>query len=217
VLAIFIILICPISLTLHKVMDMTIHNQYPDIELTSPVYFYNCGTYNEYPVERTDDSAMMKIEFRFDLGQYESRGILMYEVRKKGNEVSNHQSDIDIMHVKLTEKVSKMMRLLVTWKVERLKKPSVHIMLIEHNNNLVLNEDKLAKLYDKINDRSSRYDNPSRCAWLICNNAALVATCKATGKNCPKLNINISKEDKNKYTKKPMWVNQKGKYHFLMT
>jgi hypothetical protein len=82
-LMIFPMLMCAVSLTLYKTMVMTVHNQYSDIELASPVYFCNRGTCYEYHVERTDNSAMIKLDLKFDLDQDELEGILIYEVRKK--------------------------------------------------------------------------------------------------------------------------------------
>jgi hypothetical protein len=54
ILAIFLALICDISLTPYETMVMTVYNQCPDIELASPSYFCNHGTYYEHPVERTN-------------------------------------------------------------------------------------------------------------------------------------------------------------------
>jgi hypothetical protein len=106
-LAIFLILICTFSLVLYETMDVTIHNLYSDIELTSPVCFCDNGTYDEYPVDEMDNGTMMKIGFRFDLAQSESGGILMYEVQRKGDTKSDHQLSIDIISTKAVEDASK--------------------------------------------------------------------------------------------------------------
>jgi hypothetical protein len=118
ILAIFLILMCITSLTLHEVMNVTVHNQYSDIELASPVYFCNCGTYNEYPIERTSNGITMKIGFRFGLDKLPG-GILMYELQRKGNTKSDHRSRgnakslrpprTDITSTNAVEDTSKMM------------------------------------------------------------------------------------------------------------
>jgi hypothetical protein len=48
-------------------MAIAVHNEYPDIELVSPVYFCAGGTYYEYPVEKKDKGIMMKFDFRINL------------------------------------------------------------------------------------------------------------------------------------------------------
>jgi hypothetical protein len=151
-LAIFLTLMRTVSLSLHGTMDVIVHNQHRKIELVSPVYFCNHGTYNEYSVERTDTGTMMKISFRFDLHQDESSGILMYEVRRNRSTKFDHQPGTNITYAKIIEDTFKMGLLLVAWRIDRSWKYRIYTMLVEFDNELVLSEDKLAKLYDKIYD-----------------------------------------------------------------
>jgi hypothetical protein len=210
-LVIFPMFTCTTRLILCGAMDMTIHNQYPDIELVSPVYFCNHGTYNEYPVERTDVSAMMKISFNFFVLGKLPGGILMYKVRRKGSAKSDHQSSTDTTSTEPIENTSKMMRLLMDWKIENFWWPRVRIMLVEYDNELVLNE--LEQLYDSINDIPPGY-SPSR--WLMCDNTVLVATCKAVQKVSPGLKITISKGAKDEYTKSASWIDSERQVSSLM-
>jgi hypothetical protein len=161
------------SLTLHRTMTMTVNNWYPDIRLASPMYFCNGGIYYEHPVRRAYAGAIMMIDFRLDLDQDASNGILIYELQRKENAESDQQSSVDTIYTKVIEEASKMMRLLITWKIKHLEEPKVSIVLVECDNELVLNEDKLARLYDKVNAISSEYSNPSRRTWLMCDNTAL--------------------------------------------
>jgi hypothetical protein len=173
-LAIFLELMHTVSLTLHKIMNVTVYNQYLDIELASPVYFCNRGTYYECSVERTDVGTIMKISFRLDLDQDEPGGILMYAVQRKGNAGSDHQSSIDTVYAKVIEEASKMMRLLITWKIKHLEEPKVNVILVEYDNKFVLNEDKLARLYGKVDDIFSQCSNLSRRTWSMCDNTVLI-------------------------------------------
>jgi hypothetical protein len=204
---------CTASLTLLGAMDVTVHNQYSDIELVSPVYFYNCEMYNEYPVERTDVGAMMKTSFRFGFDQDKPGGILMYEIQRKGNIKSDHQPGTDTTPAEAVEDTSKMMRLSMAWKIGRFGELSVHVLLVEHDNGLVLDEDRLALLYDKINEMPSGH-NLSR--WLICDDIVLVATYKAVQKGDLELKINISKGTKDKYTKSALWIDSERQVSYLM-
>jgi hypothetical protein len=109
---------------------------------------------------------MMKIEFKFDSDQDKPGGILVYKA--KSNTRSNHQSSID----RIIEDTLKIMRLLVAWKIERSGELDVNMALVEYGDELVLDEDKLANLYDKINDIPSGY----RHTWLMYDNTVLKVT-----------------------------------------
>jgi hypothetical protein len=209
-------LMCTVSLILHGVIDVTVHNQYPNIDLVSPIYFCNCGIYNEYPVERTDDGAIMKVDFRFDLEQNGSGGILAYEVQRKGNIGSDHQPSTDTTSTETVEDTSKMMRFLMAWEIERLREPKVHIMLIEYDNEFALNEDKLAQLYGKIDDQLSRRYRASKSTWLVSDNTVMEAKYETVQKGGPKLKITISKGAKEEDTKSTLWIDSERQVSFLM-
>jgi hypothetical protein len=219
---------CIVSLTLHKTMVMTVHNQYPDIELVSPVYFCNCETCYEYPVKGKDVGVTMKIGFRFDLDQDDPGGILMYKLRRKRNERFDHQSIIDTIYAKVIEEASKMMQLLVTWKIERLEEPNVNIMLVEYGNESALNEDKLIQLYDKVNDihfysleetffdHDSLSFDSSRHTWLMCDNTVLAVPYKVVREEDFELKITISQEFRDLDTIKSMWIDAERQVSSLM-
>jgi hypothetical protein len=206
-------LICTVSLTLQEAMDVTVHNQYPDIELMSPVYFCNHEICHEYSVERTDVGDTMKIGFRFDIGLNEHGGILMCEVQRKGNKKSDHQSNTDTTSIEAVEDASKMMQLLVAWKFYRPRKYRIRIVLVEHCNELVLNEEKLAKLYDKIYNIPSevykwilKYDSIYKSTWLMRDNTVLEAVNETIREKGFELKITISKGVRNLDAMKPFWM-----------
>jgi hypothetical protein len=195
-------------------MNTIVHNQHPDIELVSPVYFCNCGIYNEHPVKRTDAGAMMNVGFRFDLDNLPS-GILMYEVQKEGKAKSDHQPSIDIVSTQTAKDTSKMMRLLVAWKIEQFEEPRIHIVLLEHDNELVLNEDKLVQLY-KVNDQFSRRYNSSKSTWLVSANTVLEAAYEVVQKEGIELKITISEGAKDNDTKSALWIDSERQVSSLM-
>jgi hypothetical protein len=213
ILVIFLIPMYISSLTFHETIYVTTHNLYSDIEIASPVYFCNRGTYNECPVARTNVGAMMKIGFRFDLGKLLC-GILMYEVQKKGNTKSNRQYITDTTSTKTIEDTLKMTRLLVIWKIKSYERFKVHIALVEHGNEFVLNEDKLAELYDKVDSQLSRRCNT--CAWLMNDNIVLEVTYEVVQKGDLELKITISKRAKNKYTKSALWTDSERQVLLLI-
>jgi hypothetical protein len=221
-LVIFPILMCTVSLILHNTIDVTVYNQYSDIELVSLAYFCNCETYDEYSIEREDIGSMMKIGFRFDLEQDEPGGILIYKVQR--NTKSDHQSSTDTTSAEAVEDTSKIMQFLVTWKVTCSWKMIIAFtMLVEHSNELVLDEDKIAHLYDKVNDMPiemyklfSRYDGVFKSTWLICDKTVLEATYELTFEKGIELKITVSEGVENKYTMKPLWIDPTGQVLSLM-
>jgi hypothetical protein len=204
-LAIFPTLTCTVSLTLQKTMIMTVYNLYSDIELVSPMYFYNCETYYEYP-EIMYIGTMMKIDFRFDSDQDEPGGILMYKVQRKETTRSDHQFSIDAISAKVIEEVTKRIRLLVAWKIERSGKPKVNIILVECDNETVLDKDKLAQLYDKIDNQPSRHYEFSERTWLMYPNTVLETAYWVVHEEGLGLNIIISDGIEDEDVMRPMWI-----------
>jgi hypothetical protein len=217
-LVISLMLMRTTSLTLHKTMDVAVHNRYPDIELTSPAYFCSHGTLYEYPIETADTGAMMKTGFRYDHGQDEYGSILMYKVQRKVK--SDHQSNTDITSV---EDTWERIRLLVAWKFKRSKGLNVRIMLVEHDMWLVLNEDNLAKLYEKINDIPSgvyilffRHDGIYKSTWLIGDDTVLEVAYEVICKECIELKIIISEGAKDKDAKLALWIDSERQVSSLI-
>jgi hypothetical protein len=177
-------------------MMMTISNRHSDIELVSPVYFCAGGTHYAYPVEQKDKGVAMKFDFRFDPDQDESGGILMYEIQRKENAKSNQPS-------KIIEEAPKTIRLLVIWKTKHLKEPKLSVILVEYDNKLVLNENKLAQLYEKFNDIPANY---YRNTWLMWDNITLDESRKLLWHTSFELEIIISKGFRGSDIIRPMWI-----------
>jgi hypothetical protein len=207
-LVIFLMLTHAVSLAPRGVMDVAIYNQYLDIELVSPVCFCDCGIYNEHPVARTDVGAMMKISFQFGLEKLPG-GILMCEVQREGNIESDCQFSTDTTSIEAAEDTSKITRLLVAWKIEHFGEPIVRIILVEYDRELVLNEDRLAKLYDKVNEQFPKRYNPSRYTWLLSTNTVLETTYEVAQREGLELKIAISEGVKDWNTRAALWIDPK--------
>jgi hypothetical protein len=205
-------------------MDVTVYNQYPDIELVSPVCFCNRRKHYEYHVERMDIGTMMKVGFRFEFNKL-SGGILVYKVQKKENTKYDYQHNTDITPTEAVEDISKMMRLLVVWKGDNHWRLERRILLVEHDNELVLNEDKLAKLYDKIYNMplevynwTRKYDSDGiyKSTWLMYDDIVLEAADEVIYERGYELKITISKGDRNLDAMKPMWIDSTRQVSALM-
>jgi hypothetical protein len=208
-LAIFLTLMHAVSLILYETLDVTIHNQYPDIELASPICFYDGGISNEYSIEWIDDATVrtsFKSHLEFIPGQNKPRGILVYEVQRKGNTTSE-----------VVKNTSKIMRLLVAWKIFSWVAPQVNIMLVEHDNELILDEDELMQLYDKIDDPFSRYyDEPFQSIQLVYENTVLDVIYEATHKEGLELKITISEKVEGENTELAPWIKEERQVSLMM-
>jgi hypothetical protein len=202
-LVIFFMLMCIVSLTLHGVMDVTVRNQYSDIELVSPVYFCNHGSYNEYPIERTDIGAMMKIGFSFGLDKLPG-GILMYKVQRKRGVMSDRQPKADATPTEVVEDTSKTMRLLVVWEIEHFRDLRVYIVLVEHDNELEWDEDRLSELHQKRWHSLNAWIDSTRNNWLLDDGAVLETTIKVMNGG-HRWDIFIS-EGSNDNVRRPLWI-----------
>jgi hypothetical protein len=224
-LVIFFILTRTVSLTLHTTMDVTVHNRYPDIELVSPICFYNHEKRYECLIEKTGVGTMMKTSFRIEMNEL-SGGILAYKVQRKGNTKSDCQPNTDTTSTEAIEDASKIMRLLVTWKENDSRDLIIRMLLVEHDNELVLNEDKLEQLYNKVNDIPSelynwilKYDDDDgiyKSTWLMCDNTVLKAACELIYEKGRELKVIISEGVRNLDDMKPLWVDSTRQVSYLM-
>jgi hypothetical protein len=222
-LAIFLILTYTVSITLHITMDATVHNQYSDIELTSPVCFCDGRTYTGYSVERMDNGTVIKVGTRFDLNQDKSEGILMCEVQRDRSTESDHQASTDTTFTEAAEDTSKITRLLVTWEIRSSGKFMVYIVLVEHDNELVLNEAELVQLYNNVNDIPYevyewilKYDGIYKSTWSIYDNIVLEATDELICEKGLELKITVTEGSKDEDTESALWIDSERQVSSLM-
>jgi hypothetical protein len=201
-----------VSFTLHETMAVTVHNRHPNIEVVSQVYFCNDGGHYDQSIERTNTSTIMKIGFRFGLDRLPD-GILMYELQRRGNSESDHQPNTDTISAEVVKNASEVMHLSVIWKMNCSGKLKVRMTLVEHDNKLVLNKDKLAQLYNKVHDIPFEYDY---FGWLMCDNIELAAKYMVMYEEGLGLKIIISKGVRTNCAMKPIWIDSTRQVSSLM-
>jgi hypothetical protein len=125
----------------------------------------------------------------------------------------NHQSSAGITSAEAVEGTLKMMQLLMVWKIVCPWGFGTRIVLVEHDDKLVLNEAKLRQLYDKVDNMSSelynwirKYDDISKSTWLMHGNTALEISNELIMEKGYELRIDISGEVKDRHTIKPLWI-----------
>jgi hypothetical protein len=88
---------------------------------------------------------------------------------------------------------------------KHLKEPRLNVMFVECDNKLVLSEDKLAKLYDEIDNQFFEY-YPSRYTWLMCDHIALAASYKVAREKGIELKIAVFKSLRTPDVIKSVWI-----------
>jgi hypothetical protein len=198
-------LTCTASLIPRGTMDVTVNNHYSDFEISKPLYFCERRAHDGRPIERIGTGNMTKIGFRFGSERLPS-GILIYELRRKGNVEPDYRLDVGIISLEPIEDISRIMQLLVIWKFDPSEEVTIHVMLVEHSNELTLNEDKLEQLYNKIDNQLPKHSDSRKRTWLVTASEVLAVTYKVIHEEDFKLKIDISEGVVDKDTIKPIWI-----------
>jgi hypothetical protein len=192
-------LIYIISLTLRSTVDMVIDNQCSNVRLTSLVYFTKDATCHIRFPQQVDSKSMMEVNFRTGLDRSKFGGALLYYLQREDNETGNRSN---------TDKdASTSTQLLVIWGFNSDEEPYFCACLIEHDNTLVWNEDKLKRLYhiyDSQNNIELVFDWEG---WLLDDNTKLQTVRESSYKRGFKRKITISEEKDLLSPRKPLWIN----------
>jgi hypothetical protein len=195
-LSMLIMLIYAISLSIRPSFKLTIHNQCLNVSLTPPVYVtgdgLECHRPPDYKVYAGDT---MKSGFIIKSDNV-SYGVLIYRLQRK----QSHES------TEIGKDTSNVVHLLVIWKIPDSKMLYADVLLIEHTEALIWNEDNLNKLYHKNRSRLKKYNDTVSYVWSMDHNTALKTTFSARVlKGNPKLSISIS-EEKDEHAIRPLCV-----------
>jgi hypothetical protein len=183
---IYSLLIYIISLTLQSIMNVTMNNRCTNIELVSPAYFIKDTTYHMHLPQQVDSRSIMKAKLKAGISQDAFGGILLYLLQWK-------------------EDASTSIELLMIWGCKSSRLYS-HVRLIEHENTLVWDKDKLKRLHNLYN---SQYNiNFNRREWFLNDGTKLKTECE-TSYGGLEMNITISEEKDLLSHKKPLWVDPK--------
>jgi hypothetical protein len=112
-------------------VKLIIHNQFPGIELVSPMYYINGATCYLSPAQRVDVDSTTQAGFDIGLTQDKSTGVLIYKLQRRNADEFNEETCI---------------RIVIIWEVHRSGKFSVASLIVEHNKSHVWDEDKSLQL-----------------------------------------------------------------------
>jgi hypothetical protein len=195
-LSILIVLMYTVSLPIRPSFKLNIYNRCLNVGLASPV----CITSDELECHRVPDyeactGGTMRSCFVIKSDD-ESYGVLMYKLQRK----RTHKS------AEISKDTSSIAQILVVWRISESKELYTNVLLVEHDNSLIWNEDKLNKLYHKNHDWLKEYTDTTSDTWLVDNDIVLKTTFSVKDlKGNPELNISISEENDD-YTIRPLCV-----------
>jgi hypothetical protein len=176
------------------VLNITIHNQYPGLELASPVCFSNGTTHHVSPNRQVDIDTAMKASFGMDSEQKDFKGALLYKLQRKYADRDDSCPNDSARSVK---DIETNMYLLVTWDIES-HNHEFCVCLIECPANITWDEDKLWILYKEYDYQFCKYYQSGIITWLMYDGAVIETRFNIKYGPDYKLDINIS-EGTNKY------------------
>jgi hypothetical protein len=145
-----------------EVLNITIHNQYPDLELTSPVYYSNSTTYHVLSSQQTGIGATIEANFGIDSKQKIFEGALLYKLKRKYTiKTDNHPNSTASIEDSATN-----IHLLVVWDVEDYDH-RFRVCLIEFTNDFTWDENKLWVLHREYKYLFDVYYKPNIITWMI--------------------------------------------------
>jgi hypothetical protein len=172
-----------------EALSITIHNQYPDLELTSPVYFSTGIPCYVSPSQKIDISNMtMEASFGIAFKQEIFEGALLYKLRKKHTTKTDSQSDNSTVFI---DDTTANMHLLVVWNIGD-DYHTFRVCLIECTNDFTWDEDKLWALYRDYNDQFREGYKSNTNTWLMNSGAVMKTRRSITYGSDYKLDIVIS-------------------------
>jgi hypothetical protein len=156
-------------------VKLIIRNQFPGIELVSPVYAGNLVTCYPSHDQCVDAGSTTQASFKIDPTQNESIGILMYKLQRNNIDEFNEEAIS-------SEDEATWIWLAMIWKVCKSGKIFVVSDLIEHDKSHIWDSNELMKL-DEYYELFNTQHGPIEETWLMHDNAVLTT------------NLNIIREE----------------------
>jgi hypothetical protein len=185
-------LIHTISVEFQPTMEVNVHNQCSDFELTGRGYFSNGVSWDEDSYEEIDTSSMKRIDFMLSLAVFE--GALTYVLERKHVKTSTRPEPTRIL-------------LLLAWKSKCYRNFRVFVHLIEYDKAFYWDELNPEEYYQRYASQFSTYTGPIKDTWLIPDGAVLSTELELDfTKRDGVLSVTISKGVEDKHTKRPEWL-----------
>jgi hypothetical protein len=172
---------------------LTIHNQFPGIELIFPVYVGKGVTCHLSPDKIVDVGSTTQIGFNIDPDLDESTGVLMYKLNRKNTDQPNEEEAICI-------------QLFTVWKACRSEEFWVVSNLIEHDKSRVRSRNKLMQIAKGCRAFNAPH-SPIEDTWLIRDNTVLMTRVSVTREEeSYKLEMTVSEGSIKDDTQRPCYI-----------
>jgi hypothetical protein len=170
-----------------EALNITICNQYPGLELKSPIYCSNGTVCYVSPSQQTDISATMEARFGIDSEQDNIKGALLYKLQRKHVDGTDNQSNNSTASIENTTN----MHFLVLWNVEDYFH-AFRVCLIECAADFTWDEDKLWALHDEYHLQLYADYKSGIIAWLMHEGSVMKTKLDVIYESDYELNIIIS-------------------------
>jgi hypothetical protein len=185
-----------------KVLNIAIHNQHPNLELTSPVYYSTNTTYCVPPEQQVDTGTIMEASFGMYFNQIRLRGALLYKLQRKHASRTDNQPNNSTVFI---EDTATNIYLLVIWYIGDWCH-KVCVCLIEFPRNFTCDEDKLWALYKEYDKYIYENYKADMFTWLVHDSTVMKIRSEVTyGSGC-KLDIIIFEGTGGHYMERPMKI-----------
>jgi hypothetical protein len=188
-----------------EALNITIHNQYPDLDLTSPVYFSNGTTCCVSPSHQIGIGTITEASFGIDFHQKDFKCVFLYKLQRKHTTKTDNQPNNSTTSIKDR---STNIHILIVWDF----KDNYHrfcAYLIEFTDDLTWDEDKLWALYEEYNKQFYMNYEPRIITWSVYDNAMMEMKLKVSYGTDYKLDIVLSRGVGKYSVEKPMEINPK--------
>jgi hypothetical protein len=188
-----------------EALNITIHNQYPGLELTFPVYFSNGTTCHVSPNQQTSTGTTMEASLGIDSTQEDFKCALLYKLLIKYASRTDDQPNSNTASI---DDTAANMYLLVVWDVKDYEH-RFYVCLIECINDFTWSEDKLWALYCEYNGRLYEDYKSNLITWSMYGGAVMETRLDVAYEPDYKLSIVISEESGKYNMKDPIKVDPK--------
>jgi hypothetical protein len=188
-----------------KALNITIHNQYSGLELTSPVYFSTNTTHYVPPSQQTNTGNIVETSFGIDSKQKDLKFVSLYKLQRKYTTETDNRPDNSTASI---ESTATNIYLLVAW-IARDYDHKFCAYLIEFTDDFAWDEDKLWSLYREYNDQFHMSYEPRIIRWLMNDNAVMKMKLAVSYGLDYKLDIVLSEGVRRDSVKEPMKIDPK--------
>jgi hypothetical protein len=185
-----------------EALNITIHNLYPDLTLTSPVYCSKNITRHVSPNQQADTNNIVKAIFWIVSMREDFKGALLYKMHRKHANRTNNYPNSGI------EDTATNMYLLVAWDFEN-ECDNFAVCLLECTDDFTWNEDKLWALRHQYNEQFLKYYGYLVSTWSVRGDAVIKTELDVTYGSDYKLNIIVSEGARMYVMKEPISVDSK--------